>query len=205
MTLMYMTTLAFIGPNSQINVAGGADASQSVNVSAIDYFKSLTVTGGAAGGFVGVAGGVDIGIADTSAQAYIGEGSTVHAAQDVEVNGLSRKEVQTYALSAAGGFVGVAIAVSVWSIGTQANSNYQDSGAAGPDKGTWSGSGSVQRRRRRHRSFDGKQYTARNDIGGTWQVVHEVLQEPDRHRRPLTATATRRIVDNPNQSTAASR
>jgi len=75
-----------------------------------------------AGGFVGVAGGVDIGVADTNAQAHIGEGSEVHAVKDVEVNGLSRKEVQTYALSAAGGFVGVAISVSVWSVGTKANS-----------------------------------------------------------------------------------
>ena len=64
----------------------------------------------------------------------------MHARQDVEVNGLSRKDVQTYALSAAGGFVGVAIAVSVWSVGTQTNSNYQDSGGAGPDKGTWAAS-----------------------------------------------------------------
>ena len=98
-TVMYIDTEAFIGPNSQINLASGADASQSVNMSAVDYFKSLTIAGGVAGGFVGVAGGVDVGIADTSAQAHIGEGSTVHAKQDVEVFGLSRKEVQTYALS----------------------------------------------------------------------------------------------------------
>ena len=128
---MNVMTTAFVGPDSDVNLDAGADGSQSVNVSAVDYFKSLTIAGGIAGGFVGVAGGVDIGIADTSAQAYIGEGSNVHAKADVEVNGLSRKEVQTYALSAAGGFVGVAIAVSVWSVGTKTNSNYQDSGSAG--------------------------------------------------------------------------
>ena len=49
------------------------------------------------------------------------------------MNGLSRKEVQTYALSVAGGFVGVAISVSVWSVGTKANSNYQD--ADGNERG----------------------------------------------------------------------
>ena len=54
---------------------------------------------------------------------------------DVEVNGLSRKQTQTFALSAAGGFVGVAVAVSVWSVGTQTNSTYHD--ADGPLRGTW--------------------------------------------------------------------
>ncbi len=169
-TVMNVMNQAFIGPDSQINLAGGAGPGQSVNVTALDYFKSLTVAGGIAGGFVGVAGGVDVGIADTSAQAHIGEGSTVWAVADVEVNGLSRKEVQTYALSAAGGFVGVAIAVSVWSVGTQTNSNYQDSGAAGPDQGTWSSGGAYNAGDVVTDSFDGKKYTARCDIGGAWQV-----------------------------------
>src|SRR5204862_254783 len=99
-----------VGASSAPNLNAGGN----ILVSAVDYFKSLTIAGGAAFGFVGVAGGVDIGVADTNAQAYIGEGANVHARQDVEVNGLSRKEVMTFALSAAGGFVGVAIAVSVW-------------------------------------------------------------------------------------------
>ncbi|HEX4526566.1 MAG TPA: hypothetical protein VH108_07475, partial [Gaiellaceae bacterium] len=134
-TLLNVQTQASIGENSTINGAAGADPSQSVNVTALDYFKSLTIAGGVAGGFVGVAGGVDIGIADTNAQASIHPGAEVHAQQDVEVQGLSRKEVQTYALSAAGGFVGVAISVSVWSVGTATNSNYQD--ADGTDRGNW--------------------------------------------------------------------
>ncbi|HET7128249.1 MAG TPA: hypothetical protein VFJ93_04150, partial [Gaiellaceae bacterium] len=142
-TVMYVTTTAFIGQGSKINcqdstcaaTATGSNGAQSVNVSAVDYFKSLTIAGGIAGGFVGVAGGVDIGVADTSAQAYIGKGSYVRALGDVEVNGLSRKQTQTYALSAAGGFVGVAVAVSVWSVGTQTNSMYHD--ADGPFRGDW--------------------------------------------------------------------
>ncbi len=86
------------------------------------------------------------------------------------MNGLSRKEVQTYALSAAGGFVGVALAVSVWSVGTRTeDSNYQDSGAAGPDQGTWASSGSYNAGDVVTDVFDGKQYTARCDIGGAWQ------------------------------------
>jgi hypothetical protein len=174
-TVMYITTEAFIGPNSQINLASGADASQSVNVSAVDYFKSLTIAGGIAGGAVAVAGGVDVGVADTSAQARIGQGSTVHAKKDVEVFGLSRKEVQTYALSIAGGFVGVAIAVSVWSVGTQANSDYQDSGGAGPDKGTWAANVEYHAGDVVTDSFDNKRYTARCDItpNENWRAVDD--------------------------------
>ena len=144
-TVMYITTEAFIGQGSRINcqdsscaaTATGSNSAQSVNVSAVDYFKSLTIAGGVAGGFVGVAGGVDIGVADTSAQAFIGKGSYVRALGDVEVNGLSRKQTQTFALSAAGGFVGVAVAVSVWSVGTQTNSTYHD--GDGPFRGPWDG------------------------------------------------------------------
>ena len=142
-TVMYITTEAFIGHDSKINcqdsscsaTATGSNGAQSVNVSAVDYFKSLTIAGGIAGGFVGVAGGVDIGVADTSAQAHIDPGSYVRALGDVELNGLSRKQTQTFALSAAGGFVGVAVAVSVWSVGTQTNSDYHD--ADGPFRGDW--------------------------------------------------------------------
>ena len=194
-TVMNVSNQAFIGPQSQINLAGGAGSAQSVNVTALDYFKSLTIAGGIAGGFVGVAGGVDIGIADTSAQAHIGEGSTVYAVLDVEVFGLSRKEVQTYALSASGGFVGVALAVSVWSVGTQTNSNYQDSGSTGPDKGTWSATGSYNAGDVVTGS-DGKRYTARCDIGGTWQSSTKynkcrILKDG--------ANEYQALVDNPNQ------
>ncbi len=144
-TVMYITTMAFIGQGSKINcqdstcaaTATGSNGAQSVSVSAVDYFKSLTIAGGVAGGFVGVAGGVDIGVADTSAQAFIGKGSYVRALGDVEINGLSRKQTQTFALSAAGGFVGVAVAVSVWSVGTQTNSTYHD--GDGPFRGPWDG------------------------------------------------------------------
>src|SRR5581483_5814621 len=161
-TLMDVTTTAFIGPDSQVNTAGGAGGSQSVNVSAVAYSKTLTIAGGAAFGFVGVAGGVDVGVADTSAQAYIGMGSNVHAAQDVEVNGLSRKEVQTYAVSVGGGFVGVGASVSVWSVGTETNSNYQN--ADGPDKGTWSSGADYHTGDVVVDSFDSKRYVARCDI-----------------------------------------
>ena len=108
-----------------------------MNVSAVDNFKSLTVAGGVAGGFVGVAGGIDIGVANSSVNAYIGAGSMVKAKSNVDVNALSRKDVSSYAVSVGGGFVGVAGSVSVWTVGTQPVKTYFD-GGAGIDRGAWS-------------------------------------------------------------------
>ena len=108
-TLLKATTKAFIAGDARINRAlPTTSRNQSVNVSAVDSFTSLTVAGGVAGGFVGVAGGVDIGVANSSVQAYIGIGSIVFAKSNVDVNALSRKNVSTYAVSVGGGFVGVA-------------------------------------------------------------------------------------------------
>src|SRR5437773_6340295 len=136
-TLLTVATMAFIAESVFVNQLGTTSNRQSVNVTAVDTFKSLTVAGGIGGGFVGVAGGVDIGIANTSVQAYIGNDSTVSAAANVDVNALSRKDVSTYAVSIGGGFVGVAGSVSVWTVGTQATTTYHDA-PAGPDRGTWS-------------------------------------------------------------------
>ncbi len=140
-TLLHVTTEAYIDNSTKVNcdvncstTTSGSHSGQSVNVSAADNFNSLTVAGGVAGGFVGVAGGVDIGVADLSVQAYLGVGSDVRALGNVEVNALSEKNVQTYALSVGGGFVGGAAAVSVWSVGTEANSTYNEA-AGGINRG----------------------------------------------------------------------
>src|SRR5206468_227996 len=136
-TFLTVATMAFIAESVYVNQRATTSLTQSVNVTAVDTFKSLTVAGGIGGGFVGVAGGVDIGIANSSVQAYIGNDSTVSAAANVDVNALSRKDVSTYAVSIGGGFVGVAGSVSVWTVGTQATTTYHDA-PAGPDRGTWS-------------------------------------------------------------------
>src|SRR4029077_2610027 len=135
-TLLHVITSAFAGNGAQINQLGTLSSSQSVTVVATDDFRSLTVSGGIAGGFVGVAAGVDIGVANSSVSAFLGGGSNVNATADVTVAGLSRKNVQTYAVSIGGGFVGAAGSVSVWSIGTQSSSKYNDT-AGGTDRGTW--------------------------------------------------------------------
>src|SRR5204862_1834007 len=93
--------------------------------------------GGSGGGFVGAAAGIDIGTLDQSVQTQIGVGATVRALKDVDVFALSRKNVQTYAVSVGGGFVGVAVAITVWSVGTTATTEYEDDGGGGTDKGAW--------------------------------------------------------------------
>ena len=134
--LIGVTVKALLGANVNVNSLGGAGGAQSVNISAADKAKTLTIAGGAAGGFVGVAGGVDIGVLDVSVQAAIGTGATVRALADVQVAALSIKDVKTFALSIGGGFVGVAGSVSVWTVGTQATTTYEGSGSDGP-AGPW--------------------------------------------------------------------
>ncbi|MFN2609691.1 MAG: hypothetical protein ABR507_02275, partial [Actinomycetota bacterium] len=134
-SLIHVTTKAYVGGGSDVN-GQSADNSQSVNISAVDFIKTLTIGGGVAGGFVGVGAGVDIGVAQTSTQAFIDPGATVRANNSVDLNALARKQIQTYAIAVAGGVVGAAGSISVWTIGTQPTSNYND-GVGGPDKGDW--------------------------------------------------------------------
>ncbi len=160
-TLLTVLVKAFIGGG------GTVDSSAGVNVSATDRFKSLTIAGGIAGGFVGVAGGVDIGVANNSVQAVLGSGLVVTADGDVEVFAVSKKDVSSFAVSFAGGFVGVAAAVSVWSIGTTPNGGYH-AAAGGDDRGTWNTSTTYRQGDVVTDPADGKRYSAKADnvVGG---------------------------------------
>ncbi len=71
-----------------------------------------------------MAGGVDVGLMKNSTTAYIGNGSDVHANQDVDVFALSNDAVQTYALGIGAAAVALEGSVSVWSIGEAYNAAY---------------------------------------------------------------------------------
>src|SRR6185503_12317607 len=136
-TIIHLITKAIVGGSTNINGSlTGVNAAQSINIAAADSARTFTIAGGIGGGFVGVAAGIDIGVLDVTVQTVIGTGATLRAADDVSVIALSRKNVQTYALSVGGGFVGAAGAVSVWSVGTQATTTYDDDGG-GETKGEW--------------------------------------------------------------------
>ena len=154
-----------------------------------DDAKSLTIAGGAAAGFVGVAGGVDIGVLAISVKAVTGTsspGRAIRAADDVTVKAVSRKQLQTFALSFGAGAVGVAGSVSVWSVGEAATTTYEDS-ADGTDKGIWA-SGSV------YETGDvvthnGEKYSARQDfpVGSESTVAPDMGSPPLDHSLPVDA------------------
>src|SRR6185436_663616 len=123
-------TTAWIGNAdvNQTNDNAGAALGQGVYVGADNEARMITFSGAIAGGFVGVGGAVYVGVLKNDTNAKIGNGARVKARGDVEVNALAIKEVDGFVASGAGGFVGIAAAVSVWSVGEQLNSTYTDNG-----------------------------------------------------------------------------
>jgi hypothetical protein len=113
-----------------------AGETQDVYVNAANMARVTTFAGAAAGGFVGVGGAVDVGVLNNDVSAEIRTGANVMTFRDVEVNALGIKEVDGFVVSAAGGFVGVAGAVSVWSVGTPLSQNYSDNNEDGATKTT---------------------------------------------------------------------
>ena len=117
-TLLHVTTAA--------TVAGTVSSGRDVSISALDDMKTITISGGVGGGFVGDGAGVDIGVADNSTSAVLASTGVITTARDVALNALSRKNVTTYTFAVGGGAVGVAGAVSIWSLGTEPTSSYSD-------------------------------------------------------------------------------
>ena len=109
--LFTVVVKAFIAGNTTVNqgaggIIAGAAPNQGVAVTATDRMRTLTFAGGLGVGVVGLAAGVDVGIANVTVQSYFGVGSDIWANGSVELNALASKDIQTYALSVGGGFVG---------------------------------------------------------------------------------------------------
>ncbi|MDD4600778.1 MAG: hypothetical protein PHQ46_06940, partial [Negativicutes bacterium] len=116
--VMTVDTTAHIG-SANINFdRSDVGAAQAVNVSAVDDIKLFSVGGSAAGGAVGVSGGVDVGIIKTNTAASIGSGANVKAVGPVDINAFAKKDINSYAASVSGGAFGVAGGVSVYTIGS---------------------------------------------------------------------------------------
>ena len=127
-TILNSDTQAWIG-SAQINQTGanaGASGDQGVFVGAANEVRILSFAGAIAGGFVGVGGAVNVGVIKNDVNAQIRTGAVVTVEDDVEVNSLAIKDIDSFLISGAGGVVGVAGAVNVWSIGTTFNGNYSD-------------------------------------------------------------------------------
>ena len=125
-------TQAYVGDDAHMNASSsGASSNQAVNVSAVNQATNFSFAGGLGGGIAGIAGGVDVGLLNNSTQAYIGNGSDVHATcVRRRQRAVSDDNVQTYALGAAAGIVGLVGSVSVWSIGEPYSAGYTDGNAS---------------------------------------------------------------------------
>ena len=110
-------TLAYLGNGVRINTGGGGHAAQDVNVTARNDLSLFNVSGALGVGAVGISGAVDVGVIRNDTTAFIGDDAIVHTARDVDVNALSRKDIETYAVSAAGGLGAIAAGVAVYSVG----------------------------------------------------------------------------------------
>ena len=128
-TLIDSNTNALIGGNAEVNRTGGnagGASNQDVYVNASNDIRIQSYAMGGAGGFVGVAGAVDVGSVKNDTSAKILAGAEAAAARDVEVNSVTIKKLDSFVLSGAVGFVGVTGAVSVWSIGDAIEKNYSN-------------------------------------------------------------------------------
>ncbi|MBM4043507.1 MAG: hypothetical protein FJ279_00180, partial [Planctomycetes bacterium] len=123
--LLNSDTLAFIGALAAVNQNHtGANSAQTVSVSAVNDVGVLSIDGtisGGAGG--GLSGGVDVGAIRNDTSAGIANGAAVYGEQDVDVAAIADREVDSYAVSVAGGTVGVAGAVSVCAVGGDFDNN----------------------------------------------------------------------------------
>jgi len=123
---IHSKTHATIGDGADINQAldnNTADVSQSVSVSALNDAHVFAFGGGIATGVAGIGGGVNVGVIRNDVEAGIKD-ADVQARSNVDVNALGNKDIETIAISAAGGGVAIAGSVSVWSIGDAVSSSY---------------------------------------------------------------------------------
>ena len=125
--LFNSNTQAYVGGSAHVNSnSNGANSAQSVDVAAANQASDFSFAGGLAAGAVGIAGGADVGLLKNSTQAYISNGATVAAQQNVDVYALADDSVQTYVAGFGGGLGALVGSVSVWSIGEPYSAGYTD-------------------------------------------------------------------------------
>ncbi len=140
--LIDVLATATIGSNARINENNsGAASDQDVVVTARDSTSTLVIDGAIGLGLVGVAGAVDVAVFRNSSAAIIGDGALVNTQRNVSVSGLSNKATNSTTVSAAGGIVGVAAGISIYSFGDGVSADGEGSEEIG--KATEDGSGSL--------------------------------------------------------------
>src|SRR5262249_14228701 len=142
------------------NTASSAGGSQSVVVAATNKLDILTFAGGlglSLGGGIGAS--ADIGILRNDTQAYIGD-ATVRAKSDTDVFALSRWTINSNAISAGGGAVGLGGGITVYTIGGDFTDSYSGGGASA-------------------NALSGKNSTVLDFIEGTVNSMSSTMQNDD--------------------------
>jgi hypothetical protein len=120
-------TVAEIG-QAQVNQNNLGGEGQDVYVLAGNDTRLRAIRGGVGGGFVGVGAAVDVGVVRNDVGAFIRNGASVRAGDEVEVDALAIKKLDGFTAAAGVGAVGVSGSVSVWSVGTDTTSGYDADG-----------------------------------------------------------------------------
>ena len=109
------TTKAFIDSGAEVNQQTGAGSGQSVYVAAGTVLSYVGVSGAAGiSGVVGFGAGADVPVVSLTTEAYINQGATVSAADDVVVAAHAQESLTSVAVGAGlSGTVGVGGSVSV--------------------------------------------------------------------------------------------
>jgi hypothetical protein len=116
------TTQAYVGKQARVNSnQASANAAQSVHVAAGSDYYHLGVSGGIGGAGIAVAGGaLDVAVPTVRSKAYIDQGATVNAANNVGVQAHTEAQVLivTVGVSVAG-FAGLTGSISVLAVNTE--------------------------------------------------------------------------------------
>ena len=119
-----VTTKAYIGDKATVNAStANADPSQSVLIGAGDDFYHLAVAATLGVGIVGVAPAVGVNVVNNITSAFIGDGTTVNATNDVVVEATGKEDFAMIGIGLGGGLVGVGGVVNVLMIDNHTNAS----------------------------------------------------------------------------------
>jgi hypothetical protein len=127
-TAIDATTHTTVASGAKIRAGslGPAAGARSIAVDSLDAVQALDVGGGFGVGGAGIGGGVDVGIIRNDTATSIASGAQLQAkGGTLDMLALSYQGVTSYAVSGGGGAVGVAGAVSVWTLGGTFASSYK--------------------------------------------------------------------------------
>ncbi|WP_294608493.1 hypothetical protein [uncultured Roseovarius sp.] len=127
---------ARIGQNAMINTRNALtsdSAQQGVYVGASNDASMIDAAGSVAGGIAGLAGAVSFGTMKNDVNASVGAGTVLNTKTDLSVNALAKRTLEGFTISGAGGVVGLAASINVWSIGEDFGSVYDDSESENTD------------------------------------------------------------------------